>query len=103
MSIQPPLPKREAIVLRGDLPAISFDPIMLPVELSAHGLMADVFDLALVRLVRELIDSSDEDLTLVWSDGQSTVMGLCPACDKPFPVALGRMGTLFDVVECKGH
>lgn len=94
------MPKREAIVTWSGRPSLSFDPIMLPVEVSAHGLLADVFDLGLLRLI-DSMGSYSEDLSLVWSDGESDVMGCCPACDKVFPVATGRWDTVIDAVVCK--
>lgn len=99
MSIQPPLPKREAIVTWSGRPSLSFDPIMLPVELSAYGLLADVFDPNLIRLVEAMAQLPD--LSLVWSDGESNVMGCCPACDRVFRVADGRQDTVIDALVCR--
>lgn len=100
MSLQPPLPKRQAIVMVRDLPdgearpSLNFDPIYLPVELSTRGLVADVFDNRLMNLVDAIapLDGPSQEYRLVWFDGESNVMGMCPLCDKVFVVARGLLG-----------
>lgn len=96
MTIQPPLPRREAMFMTRPVdrpvwqPLIEVDPIYVPVEVSAHGLMADPYDSALRKTMDAvLMEVSQTDLRLVWTDGEANVLGMCPGCDKPFPVADG--------------
>lgn len=105
MSLQPPLPKREAIVVwqstsgKAWRECLDIDPILVPVEMCTSGLMADVFDPFLLGLMDGLCvldDSSQVRYKLVWSDGWADVMGMCPLCDKPFPVFEGVPGDEFN-------
>lgn len=98
MAFNAPLPNREAIVIVNGHPSLDFDPITLPVEMSGHGLMVDVFNADVMRLIDSVIeletrpDSLDFTYSLVWSDGYSDVRGMCPLCDQPFPVVEGAPG-----------
>lgn len=94
----PLLPKREAVVqhLRADgewMTSVDVDPIMLPVDKDGY---VDVFDDDLIGLVDGIVtwESLDQSAhyRLVWSDSEKAVVGICPRCDRDFPVSEGFPG-----------
>lgn len=92
--------------------SIDFDPVEIPVE---GPNTTDVFNSNVIGMVSALIEAETDgdsftvtgprfEYQLVWSGNGNPVMGVCPVCDRSFPVSEGAPGDElnegFDAVFC---
>lgn len=116
MAHNTPLPTAEAKVVVREFgtdtwrDAVTFDPIMLPVESPE---ITDVFHRPLINLMDAMIEAETSAVGpgstgpvygLVWSETGNAVKGVCPVCDVAFIMSEGAPGNElnegYDAITC---